>query len=535
MATKILAWTDSKALALAQQPGTHKHPTVPGFLMQVSPKLHAVYRWRFVNAKGLEDVGKFGIVGPVTKGAHICLEDALTLFEKKRKADNVRRRVGALTLDAAYEEWSKEAKRGGAQKSAETLEYYDKAYKRYIQPEAGEWELADATSEDWDALLTKAKEKSKSQTRGMFWMLHGIYHFYMTEKETLDRNPLAKRRLKDKFNGDDTKRVVKTHIPAIDLEAFVTGVLALAKRVKQSKRAIMMLLLTGWRRSAIFRMKWNAIDWERGIYTVVRKEKGDVTDLQNSAGWKWFRGEMALNDYVLAYLQERRAEDGEAESEYVFPSRHGTRPHMCDVRGSIDKACLGMGFRISPHDLRRTFATIAEIVLDGNMRLVGLLLAHSQAEDAVQAPDSGSGKVSATTNKYIVRNLQAERVSGTLVAEAILQIAGCLPLDEELAAKFKARGVDIRKISLMALEDDDSDALAAEVVGAGTVAEYEGEEVAGVEDATDVIMRAMQTSKAVVVKEVREVQVKAKPEAVKPAEAGQVRDRGVRAVRGKKV
>lgn len=491
MVTKAVAWTDSRALALSKQPGTHTHPTEPGFLMQVSPKLHAVYRWRFVNSKGEEDVGKFGLVGVVTKGAHMNLDDALKAFRKKRNVDSVRRKSGALTLDTAFDEWMKEAKRGGGEKSPETVAYYKTGYARYLQPEAGGWELVDTTGEDWMALLDKVKARSESKARGMFWMLHGIYNFYIEDKETLEKNPLAKRKLKDRYSGDDTKIVINTHVPAIDLEAFVEGALNLSKRVKQSKRAVMMLLLSGWRRSAIFRMKWAAIDWVRGVYTVVRKDKQDVdTDLGNSAGWKWFKGEMALNDHMMAYLQERRAEGGEAESEYVFPSRHGKRPHMCDVRGSINTACKVMGFRVSPHDLRRTFATIAEIVLDGNMRLVGLLLAHNQAEEAVQKHESRQQQASSTTVKYIVRNLQAERVSGTLVAEAIMQIAGVLPLDDALAAKFKERGVDIKKIALAVLEDDDTDALAEESAKVQTEAE-----LSAAEEAAEVVLNAMINSK----------------------------------------
>jgi hypothetical protein len=36
---------------------------------------------------------------------------------------------------------------------------------------------------------------------------------------------------------------------------------------------------------------------------------------------------------------------------------------------------------------------------------------------------------------------------------AILQIAGMLPMDDELAAKFKKRGVDIEQITLLPMTE----------------------------------------------------------------------------------
>lgn len=466
---KAVAWTDSRALALAKQEGTHKHPTEPGFLMQVSPKGHAVYRWRFVNAKGKEDVGKFGVVGPVTKGAHISLDDALKAYKKKRDADKALRNTGVITLDNAFAVWFQLDKRGGVKKSEETLADYKKGYERYLKPEAEHWELAYTTADDWEILLLTVKKRSPSKARVLYWVLHGIYEHYVTELELLEKNPLKKRKYKNLFSGDDTKKVVKRQIAAIDLKAFIAGIHTLTKRVKQSQRALLILLLSGWRRSAVFRMKWAAIDWERGTYTVVRKEKTDSTDLGNSAGWKWFRGEMALNHHVMEYLKSRRAEGGEAESEYVFPSRHGNKPHMVDVRGSLEKACKEMGYKITPHDLRRTFATIAEVVLDGNLRLVGLLMAHSQPGTA-GAFGGGDGG-STTTGKYVVRNLQAERISGTKVADAILEIAGVFPMYPDTAAKFKERGIDIEQLALVSLDDDDTDAMQDE--GAAPVTEDE--------------------------------------------------------------
>jgi hypothetical protein len=121
---------------------------------------------------------------------------------------------------------------------------------------------------------------------------------------------------------------------------------------------------------------------------------------------------------------------------------------MVNPSGTLKTASFGVGWYVPAHDLRRTFATIADVVLDGNGRLIGLLLGHSQS-----GAQEGSALVNPVTGKYLVRNMQGERESSRQVAEAILQIAGMLPMDDELAAKFKKRGVDIEQITLLPMTE----------------------------------------------------------------------------------
>jgi len=65
---------------------------------------------------------------------------------------------------------------------------------------------------------------------------------------------------------------------------------------------------------------------------------------------------------VLEELAERRDEEARTrESEFVFPSRQGTKKgHLFDLRKPFEKACREAGiknFRV--HDMRHTFASVA--------------------------------------------------------------------------------------------------------------------------------------------------------------------------------
>lgn len=434
---KELAWKPARAGALARIIGVHTHPTIPGLVIRTTVK-KAVYGWHFRDGSK-EATMQNGTYGRVAEagGEGITLEKVLRVHNKKYLA--AKSEAGTLTLSNAFTEWNeKSTKKGGGDKSAITQKGYQECYTRYLEDEAGEWLLEDVTPVRWQAVLDKAKKKSPHQTRTTYWMLSSIYKYFI-ERDALLINPMAKGFLRKAFSGDDTKHARTSQVPAIDLGLFVAGVGSLTSRNKQPRRAILYTMLSGWRKGAVLAMRWDHFDFSKGIYTVPPKARG----------WKAFAGEMAVNAYMMSVLQERIAEGGQAESEFVFPARHGKSGHMVDIRGSMDIVCRQLGYRIVPHDLRRTFATVGDVVLDSNILLLGRLMAHATP---IQEPTPGSY----TTKKYIIRNLQAERVSGTKVAEAILELAGSFPLSDEVAAKFEERGIDIKqRLALVEMQDDD--------------------------------------------------------------------------------
>jgi integrase len=435
-ATKEKAWTASKAAALARTPGTHSHPTVSGFSMMVSPKLHAVYRFGLRDAGGTLRRGAIAEVAE-SKGNGLSLDAAIAEFEKLRANfktvdSGIKSKKDTLDLATAFLEWINESKkRGGGERALTTKDSYIECYSRYLEPTASTWILSEVNAEAWQTPLHAAKAKSISGARVAYWLLHAIYAYYQ-ELDVLPSNPLAKSILRGKFAGEDTKKVRKTQVAAIALKVFLHSVLKL--RNLQSRNAILVLIFTGWRLNAVMRMKWEDIDFEKGEYTVHKF----------AVGWKGFEGQMALNFFALTYLQEqKKLRPGET---YVFPGRHGKTEHQIEVRGSLNSACVGLGFHVTAHDLRRTFATIGEVVLDGNMRLLGLLIGHKQL-------DPGH----AVTSGYVVRNVQAERLSSRVVAEAIVEISDMLPLSDETLKKFSDRGIDLSKLTLIELEDDDDE------------------------------------------------------------------------------
>jgi integrase len=446
------AWVASRAAALADVPGKHRHPTLRGFFMQVSPKKKAVYGYRIRDHKGKFQGDTFGEVAE-RSGRGLTLDKAVQLFEAKRAFYKAPDRPEQVTLAVGFQAWMQRERKGGGKRSDRTNVNYNEVYDRRLKELGGHLVLSETDGDRWEEVLkvakfgaaekkvgekvVPAKKGSPSEARVAYWIVSAIYRRYV-ELRVLPYNPLAVETLRTAFAGKDSKNIRTGHIDAIRLKAFMDGLNNAANR-GHGKRAVRCILLSGWRLNCILQMKWAQIDFKTGIYTVLPYEEG----------WKGYVGEIAINEYVLGFIRERKEQGGTAESNYVFPSSYGSKhEYMVNPSGTLKTASFGVGWYVPAHDLRRTFATIADVVLDGNGRLIGLLLGHSQS-----GAQEGSALVNPVTGKYLVRNMQGERESSRQVAEAILQIAGMLPMDDELAAKFKKRGVDIEQITLLPMTE----------------------------------------------------------------------------------
>ncbi len=239
-------WSSSKVFALARQPGMHYHPTERGLHIRVSPKGKAVFAYRLRDAFHKE-IG--GTLGPVSE---LSLDDAIRKFRSQQEFHRTKATPQGLTLDDAFKEWIVEHKKAdGGTLALETVRYYTRGYEHYIKPTAGAWQLGKVQTHEWAGLLKEIRERSPHQARGMLWLLHSIYERYV-DLELVARNPLSKRTLRQDFAGRDVRLPRGGHVKAIDLKVFLQNWKGL--RNENSKDAILLLLVTGWRKSAVLRL-----------------------------------------------------------------------------------------------------------------------------------------------------------------------------------------------------------------------------------------------------------------------------------------
>ena len=106
-----------------------------------------------------------------------------------------------------------------------------------------------------------------------------------------------------------------------------------------------VLLFTGLRRQEAAQLRWSAVDLQHATLTVEDTKNHEPLTLP-------------LTDYLLTLFQRRHLEANGAEV-YVFPGT-GATGYLVEPRAQIEKVCEISGLHFTPHDLRRTFITIAE-------------------------------------------------------------------------------------------------------------------------------------------------------------------------------
>lgn len=459
----LKGWTDKQFKELLKTPGNHKHPSVVGFSMRVSPKLKAVWAYKF---RGKDSQERSGTLGPITS---MSLASALAEYEDVREKDaggKQEQEKPPLTLAVGFERWLEEHRvhRKGKPLSPETVRSYRGIYSLYLAP-VGELVLADTTTADWRQILEVCAAQSPHQARRAFALLSGMYSHFIGEEE-LEKNPIAKKTLRARFAPDElTSERRTTHL---SLDKFAEFWQALQKKPEGNRRPVEMLMLTGWRLSGVLALELPKVDFDEGFLELGGTEKG----------WKGLKGKIAINEVALDMLKRQKEK---VSGKYAFPARHITGPrkkkgtfdeaaakalveqrkkegdHRKEVRGTLKSICEEIGVeRIGAHDLRRTFAIVADVVLNGNVLLIGRLLGHSAMKTETEKVEKQAvkGKV---TQFYMVRGIVAERASSLRVANAILGLCKAAPLDPELLEQFKERGVQLAYEDLAGKSDDDED------------------------------------------------------------------------------
>lgn len=160
----------------------------------------------------------------------------------------------------------------------------------------------------------------------------------------------------------------------------------------------LFLLYTGLRRNEAARLKWSQVDLQEKVFTIIDTKNKEPHTLP-------------MSDYLYTLLKNRH--DTSKQNEYVFPGS-GKTGYIQEPKRAIEAVAENTGIIFSCHDLRRTFATIAES-LDLSSYTVKALLNHKQRKDDV-------------TGGYIVLNTQRLREPMQRVTDEINRLRSQKPV-----------------------------------------------------------------------------------------------------------
>jgi integrase len=311
-------------------------------------------------------------------------------------------RVDALSLDAAREEAKKKLAEMFSGKDPKrprrtptgtlraTLDAYLAAskklrpksrqgYRKDVERHLSDWldkplrEITPEMVEDRHARIKgeverRAKKRKlvngNATANGVFRVLRALWNFAADRDDTLGRNPVG--RLKDQWYPVPKREGL---VKGDQLADFCRAIDALPNRITSDY--LLLLLFTGMRRGEAAALRWDDVDFAVRVIRLPAK--------RTKAGRKL---DLPMTDFVCSLLVARQS-IGRDASGFVFPA-NSESGHIEEPRFALRLVKDATNITVTPHDLRRTYVTVAENTDVSLLALKGLVN-HSLGDDDVTA------------------------------------------------------------------------------------------------------------------------------------------------------
>ena len=277
-----------------------------------------------------------------------------------------------------------------------------KDYHRILDEAFDDWKgrpLADIDKDMVQKRHTKLGQRSPARANNAMRVLRALFNYATGQYEDSNGHPL--------FTENPTKRLSqtrawfrvvrrKTYIKPSDLPHWWQAVTQLEDGARQGSKAgvvtdwLQLLLLTGLRRSEALLLKPEHVNLKERTLTIPDPKNHEPHTLP-------------LPDFLCELLARRMADGG----AYVFSGVDPEQP-LVGPKRAIQKLVEMSGVEFTPHDLRRTFITIAES-LDIPAYALKRLLNHKMANDV--------------TAGYIVNDVERLRAPMQKITDHILRSA----------------------------------------------------------------------------------------------------------------
>lgn len=352
-----------------------------GFGCRVSPTSKTYIVLKRINGKQSRiNLGKHGVI-KTAKARDLAITALAKLNEgidiNKEKA---KLRIKKLTLEQAYSKYleSRPQMRPGTIRVDTSL----------LNATLSDWKdkaLADITREMVARRHLKiAKESGENNANNSMRFLRRIYNFASSLIDgELNDNPV--HRLSDSrqwFKVDRRQTVIKPH----ELKPWYDAVTSLENKIASDY--LMLLLLTGLRKNEALSIKWTNVDLKGKTFTITNTKNRKPLTLPMSN---------TLNEIFNRRYQAK-------ENEYVF-SGIGPSGHLVEPKRQVKIVEESSGIKFCLHDLRRTFASVAES-----------LVSYSALKRLMNHTDKD------VTQGYIVYNAEKLRVPMQQITSAIMEL-----------------------------------------------------------------------------------------------------------------
>lgn len=276
-------------------------------------------------------------------------------------------------------------------------------YQRLMREAFADWTTRPMAELTRDAVATRHArlgERSEARANNAMRVLRALFNFAAAQYEDgsgrtlFPENPVSRLTHTRAWYRVERRR---TLIRRAELPAFCEAVMHLkAQSADPLGRTVadllLVLLLTGLRRSEAMGLRWQQVDLQDATLTLPDPKNREPLVLP-------------LSDYLAALLAERQAA---AAGPWVFPGIHPDAA-LVEPRKQLAKVTARSGVTFTLHDLRRTFITVAES-LDIPPYAIKRLVNHKIAGDV--------------TAGYIVMDVERLRAPMQRITDYLLKAGG---------------------------------------------------------------------------------------------------------------
>ena len=236
------------------------------------------------------------------------------------------------------------------------------------------------------AARARVAPSGRASANGAMRVLRALYNYALDRDATLPPNPVRLRRQWHRVPARER------HLGTDELPAFYQAVLALPNPI--GRDYLLLALFTGLRRREAAQLRWRDVDLKARTLT--------IPALQTKARRTL---DLPLTDFVHDLLVARRA-IGKTEFVFFATSASG---HIEEPKFFLEQVAAACGVRVSVHDLRRTYITVAESC-DISPTALRALVNHSLGRDV--------------TSGYVQMSVERLRAPAQRVADRLKELCG---------------------------------------------------------------------------------------------------------------
>lgn len=385
------------------EPGIYRDDKDLGFCLKVTPAGKKVFQVRKrVKGEVEKTTVTIGVYGEITATAarhtaktiikemasginpNSVLKAKKKEIEDKKRAKQLERQAKEVTVGRALSDYldTRDLKPGTK---------YN--YRCVVEAYLSDWLLVSMNEIDRDLVLERyqkiAEENGAGAANNTMRVLRALFAFAqhryeVDRKSVVTENPvtyLSRLRAWQKLPRRQT--VLTVH----QLKPWYEGVMTLTDETHRD--FFVFLLFTGLRKGEAMSLTWPDVDLDNGT-VLIRDTKNRRPHM------------LPLSTFLSDMLRRRR---GSRTSDYVFPGQRKRR--MSEPTTLVEGIRKTSGITFIPHDLRRTFATVAES-LDLSWKTVKSLLNHKMEDDV--------------TAGYVVSEAERLRSAMQRITDTLLRI-----------------------------------------------------------------------------------------------------------------